>query len=158
MKKPRKALIVTLAVASGLVVGGSTMAQSQAGLDMMGIEQTLQRHDEQLANHDDRIKNTEKDVSDVQDSTKTPPSPDKVPVREVTTPAPTSTEPLPVAKVISFKEVPVNDSRTDCEYTYSDGSTEKFVWKQSTVNADGHAVMLTSNQPCSNYALGTPKN
>lgn len=144
----KKAGIITIAVVSGLVVGGLGVTRSEAAMDWLGLEQKLTNHDEQLNNHDDRITNVENDVEKVQEETQTAPSSEKVVVREVVTENPTvqnepeaESDPAPAPKpvvVTAFEQVPVDANRTDCKYTFSDGTTKTTVWKVTSVNAQGH--------------------
>lgn len=166
--KTRKAGIITLAVASGLVVGGMGVTRSEAAMDWLGLEQKLTNHDEQLANHDDRIANVEKDVEKVQEETNVAPATEKVIVREVQTSNPTVTntlEPAPapapkpsapeLALITAFQVVEIDETRKDCKYTYSDGTSKTFKWRWSRT-VDGVTQTRTSGY-CDSTVVGQPK-
>lgn len=171
--KTRKAGVITLAVVSGLVVGGLGVTRSEAAMDWLGLEQKLTNHDEQLANHDDRIANVEKDVDKVQENTQTAPSTEKVIVREVQTPNPTVTnapepadapaptltpKPQPV-KVTAFQVIP-SGQEFNCKYTYSDGTSRTFRWKwySTAQTSDGPVQAVNQNGYCDSQAIGLMKD
>ena len=168
MKKSVKMLSIGLAVTAGLVVGGVTVSRSEAALDWLGIEQKLQRHDEQIDNHENRISNTESDVKAVQEATNTAPSTERVIVREVTTSQPasssdsTTSEPQPTSTpapepvtVVAYEEVPMGDE-VHCKYTYSDGTTYTFRWKWYGTTREGRPVTYTHNA-CDQSIVGQQK-
>lgn len=128
--KMSKPLLVTAAVAGGVLVGGFTVSQSEAALDWLGFEQKLQQHEEQLDNHEARITNTEEDVTDLQENTNTAPSENRVSVPTVTTtptePAPEQA-PAPQVTVSGVSQQPTNQNgKTMCSWTYSDGTASNF--------------------------------
>lgn len=159
LRKSKQTGIITLAVVSGLVVGGLGITRSEAAMDWLGLEQKLENHDQQLDNHDDRITNVEKDVETVQEKTETPPAPERVVVREVVTQNPTATntpEPTPApepkpAKVVQAEKIVVDENRTDCKYTYSDGATKQFAWETKYTDTNGN-LRTTTNGYCDSRA------
>lgn len=158
LRKSKQTGIITLAVVSGLVVGGLGITRSEAAMDWLGLEQKLENHDQQLDNHDDRITNVEKGVETVQEKTETTPAPERVVVREVVTQNPTVTntpeptpapEPKPVT-VTSFEVMP-NGDELNCKYTYSDKTSKVFRWRWSSgVNQE------STNGRCDADVIGLP--
>lgn len=83
------------------------------------------------------------------------------------TPAPTAA-PAQTGPVVvtSFREVVIDEQNSDCEYTYSDGSTSSFHWKswdpqavQTMVN--GQLQFFGASKYtgiCDATAIGLPKN
>lgn len=142
----KQTAIITVAVTSGLIVGGLGITKSEAALDWLGLEQKLTNHDEQLTAHDGRITNTEKDVEKLQQDTNTQPSTEKVVIKEVVTENPTleqTPEPTPVTAV-AFEKTPIEGTRNMiCKVTYSDGTT-----REKTV---------PSNDICDERATGSLK-
>lgn len=159
---PSKALIVTVAVSTGLVIGGLTVSRSEAALDWLGFEQKLQQHDEQLDNHEARIDNTEADVEVVQQATNTPAAQNRQNVPQVTTPnpapapSPTPQPTPPPVTVNAYEAIVVDENNTDCKWTYTDGTTNTFRWKSYSTNSQGQKVG-TINNYCDGRAIGQIK-
>lgn len=124
------------------------------------IVQQVDRHESELDNHEARITNVEADVSDLQANTNTAPSVQRVEVPEPTAPTPEpqpepTPEPEPVT-VVSYRQIPVEGTEdTDCEYTYSDGTTYQWHWQKVHYN-QGTKFTNTSGY-CDDRALGKVK-
>lgn len=123
------------------------------------LVQQVERQEEVLDNHEARITNVESDVSDLQTNTGTAPSIQRVEVPVVTTEPVQSLEPVaepePVT-VVSYRQIPVEGTEdTDCEYTYSDGTTYRWNWK--TVTWDNSFKKTNITGYCDDTALGKEK-
>lgn len=126
------ATIVTLGVVGGAAAMATNPTKTQAGTAPIVTE---------VDNHEVRISNLEGNVKVLQTKTATPDAPTtvSVPVVNATTtstvPATsTPTEPLPVVTpitVTAYREIVIDTDTSDCEYTYSDGTTYRFHWKTS---------------------------
>lgn len=159
---------------TGIIVGGMTLTKGNAYLDLDGLNQQVQRHDEQLTNHEVRIKNNENDVKDIQDKTATPPSSNNTEAPQVVTVAPEQTEkpaetapspappPTPPAEpepvvVESYRKIEIeNTENVDCELTYSDNTT--YRWRWQTVEYNQGTKITHRSGVCDNSLIGTPKN
>lgn len=174
----KKKLIITI-VASVLTIGTiSAMAinvnPSETGADTSPVVT-------ELDNHEVRIKNAENNIKDLQTKTNTPDSSanTSVPVvnSTITSPATSSTDsgsaatvdstPPSTPVVVSYREIPISDGNSDCEYTYSDSSTYQFAWKRTNPQGswvtdgngnNGHWVAVTNTTgKCDSSVLGKPK-
>lgn len=160
MKKKFVIAIASIAILSGLVIGGVTANQGSAddptAPDLMP-QVTAQQT--QIDNHEGRITNTEGDVRDLQNRTNTPPSTTRVevPVAQPTPPVPAPTpQPTPVT-VIAFEQIPVvNSENVDCKLTYSDGTLKQWLWKTVEYN-QGTKITRTSGL-CDSSVIGKQKN
>lgn len=130
-----------------------------------------------LDNHEVRIKNAENNIKDLQVKTNTPASTgnQSVPVvstqtsnTSATTFATTPVADIPTPVVVTaFREIVIDSDTSDCEYTYSDGTTYQFHWKttnsQGSWQTDGNGnnghwmASTTKNGYCDNRALGQAK-
>lgn len=132
----------------------------------------------QIDNHETRIKNLEGNVTVLQTKTGTAPAATNTPVPVVTAPvvsSPTTTttpvDTVPTATVApvvvtAYKEIVIDADTSDCQYTYSDGSTYVFHWKTrgpdswvTDGNGDnGHSVKsINHNGYCDKNAIGIQK-
>lgn len=132
----------------------------------------------QIDNHETRIKNLEGNVTVLQTKTGTAPAVTNTPVPVVnvtaTTPVSTTTSSttIPVdttvtpVTVTAYKEIVLDADTSDCEYTYSDGTTYRFHWKtrgKDTVITDsngenGYSVKTSvKNGFCDDRAIGIVK-
>jgi hypothetical protein len=162
----KKAVIVSSVLLIGITTGIAVLngPQPTKAVDSPLTTQVDQQSKE-LANHEARITNTENNVKDLQTNTNTTPSTNQVAVPDATpTPTPTApvVEPTQVT-VVSYKQIPV-DNGTDCEFTYSDGTT--YTWHWQTVNphgswqtsgdgSNGHWVSTTSTSgDCDSTSIG----
>lgn len=133
----------------------------------------------ELSNHEARLKNAENNIKDLQAKTNTPDSASNVTVPQsavatdsdvTSTGTSVSTPVTPVDNpvvVTAFREVVLDADNSDCEYTYSDGTTYQFHWK--TTNPKGSWITdgqgqnghweksIATNGYCSDKALGLPK-
>lgn len=156
----RKAIIVPAIALTTLVTGVvyANLNPSEASTtEVTPIVQQVERHESELDNHEARLTNVEADVSDLQQNTNTPPSVQRVEVPVVVpqTPAPEPTpEPTPVT-VVSYREIPDGEN-TDCELTYSDGTTYRWDWETITWNQG--TKFTHRNGVCDNSVIGKPKN
>ncbi len=168
MKK--KIIFISVIVVLGLIAGISLVSKPQnaKAVDSPLTTQVDQQNKE-LANHEARITNTENNVQDLQANTNTAPSKTQMTVpstAEPSTPAP-AVAPTPVT-VVSYRAIPVGES-TDCEYTYSDGTTYQFHWKVVTHGSawvtdgngqNGHSVSTTNTNisgKCDSSVVGQEK-
>lgn len=111
------------------------------------LVQQVEQHEAVLDNHEARITNVESDVADVQQNTNTAPSVQRVEV-PVVTPSPVQPTPEPAPTpitVVSFREIPDGEN-TDCELTYSDGTTYRWDWK--TVEWNQGSKITHTNGRC----------
>lgn len=116
------------------------------------IIQQVEKHEAELDNHEARITNVESDVSDLQTNTNTAPSVQRVEVPVVVTPQP---EPVAVT-VVSYRQIPVEGTEdTDCEYTYSDGTT--YRWRWETVEWNQGSKQSHRSGYCNDNAIGMTK-
>lgn len=162
----KKRYLLVPVLVTGIIVGGMTLTKSDAYLDLDGINQQIERHDEQLNNHEVRIQNNSNDIEDIQNKTQTAPSSSNVTAPQVVTAAPEQKErsevvnqpepePEPVV-VTAFREIAIEGSENkDCEYTYSDGTTYTFHWKTVEYN-QGTKITQTHGQ-CDASVIGRPK-
>lgn len=171
----KKRYLLAPVLVTGIVVGGMTLTKSNAYLDLDGLNQQVQRHDEQLDNHEVRIKNNENDIKDVQDKTETPPNTNNTSAPEVLTapatqverpttnenaspsePQPTENEEPDVATVVSYRQIPIEGTEDiDCEYIYSDSTTRRFRWRTVTYNQGSRIVRTTGT--CDDTIIGSKK-
>ena len=170
MKKKLVIAISSLAVVSGVIIGGMTVTRGSATTPTPpDLTPQIQAQQTQLNNHEARITNTESDVKDLQSNTKTAPSTVKadVPVAEVTPsiePAPQvvstpivveQVKPTPVT-VTAYEKIPVADSENvDCKFTYSDGTT--YQWHWLTVEYNQGSRITRSIGKCDSSTIGYPK-
>lgn len=128
---------------------------------------------QEVNNHEVRIGNAEKNIRDLQTKTNTPPASDTIstdtptnsPITDNT--MATQSEPSTPPTVVSYKEIVIDSGTSDCEYTYSDGSTYTFHWKNTNPEGswvtdgqgqNGHWVASTNYSGyCDDRALGWPK-
>jgi hypothetical protein len=171
----KKKLLLTGATILTLGTIGSTMVIKYSKPAEAGTSPLVT----QVDNHEARIKNLESNVSAIQTRTGTPPSSNQVdvPVVNSTSPTPTdstsspSTDTAPVESapvVTAYKEIVIDADNSDCEYTYSDGTTKVFHWKTTNPKGawvtdssgqNGHWVKTTSqNGFCDQRAIGQSKN
>lgn len=128
----------TSVLIAGAVAGVMALSSPQsAHATDSPLTTEVSNQSKELANHEARITNTESNVADLQAKTGTPASstqtvvPDADP-NPAQTPDPT---PVPVT-VVSYQQIPLDDQgNTDCQYTYSDGTTYQWHWK--TYNPQG---------------------
>lgn len=130
--------------------------------------------------HEVRISNAENNIRALQTATNTPDNPSNAPVPVVNSTVATggvtqsnslnsavvADTPEPVT-VVAYKEIVIDADTSDCEYTYSDGTTHRFQWKTTNPQGswvtdgsgnNGHWVKTTSmNGFCSEKALGQVK-
>lgn len=167
--------IVVAVVASTLIAtaGVSAVAVNQAtGADSEPpIVQEVHQQGEQLENHEARITNAENDISDLQENTNTAPSTNRVEVPVVSSTPSSNPDPEPTpapVTVVSFQQIGVGGGDYDCKYTYSDGTTHRWLWKDYTEQGswvtdsngnNGHWVGTTRTVGnCTANAVGTVKN
>lgn len=171
----RKAIIITGSVLILGVIGGG--AASMAGNKTVGAGTSPLVSE--VDQHEVRISNAENNIRTLQTATNTPDNPSNAAVPTVNSPiggstGTTSTASTPVLEVTvpvtvtAFKEIVIDADTSDCEYTYSDGTTYRFPWK--TTNPQGAWVMDGSGQNghwqatvnkngfCSDKAIGLLKN
>ncbi len=161
----KRALLI-IPLVSGLIIGGVTMTKGQAD-NVPPIVQEVTHQGEVLENHEARITNTENDVKDLQTNTQTAPSPTRVVVNEVTTPPasqPLYTEPVtqptpepaPPVVVTSYRKIVVDEYQTDCELTYSDGTTYRWAWETTEYN---QGTKITHHSDiCDDSIIGSRKS
>lgn len=158
-----------------LIIGGSVIAlgavtgvvalnsPSQTGAtDIPPIQQQVDNQQKELDNHDARITNNENDIKSLQGATNTAPSSNNVAVPTVT-PAPT---PVPIT-VTAYEKIVLDANSTDCEYTYSDGTTFQWHWQTTDphgswvtdgVGQNGHWVpSVDTTGVCDQSAVGSTK-
>lgn len=168
MQKTKAIVLTSTVVILGVVAGVASQTQpNEAGADTSPITTTLD-------NHEKRITNAENNIKVLQTATGSSDSPDNVPVPAVvtntsttSTATTTQTSPTPGVTVTSFREIVLDASTSDCEYTYSDDTTYQWHWK--TINPQGAWVTDGSGQnghwqqttqvmgECSDKALGQLK-
>lgn len=175
----KRTLIIASTVLTLGVTGGATyMATTptpKTGADTSPIVT-------QIDNHETRIKNLEGNVTVLQTKTGTAPAATNTPVPVVTAPVVGSTttsatpvDTVPTATtatvapivVTAYKEIVIDADTSDCEYTYSDGSTYVFHWKTTKLQGswitdgdggNGRWVKATlTNGYCNDKAIGTVK-
>lgn len=168
-------MLIGSIIVLGTIGGISTELSNQpkTNADTSPLVSQVDNNTKELANHDARITNSENDIKDLQNNTNTPPSTNKVTVPIVPTPSPTpdpvSTQtpnPIPVT-ITAFQEIVIDPDTSDCEYTYSDGTTYQFHWKVSNLQGawatdsfgnNGHYVKTTQyNNKCDNSVIGKIK-
>lgn len=168
-----KKLIATLAIITATVVpvtvAANLASQKTGATEEPPIIQEIRHQGEVIDNHEDRITNTEADVADLQANTNTPPSQTRTVVREVQTPAPTepvtvpapdpTPEPAPVpVTVVAYLQIPTGEGymneNMDCEYTYSDGTTYRWLWREVEFN---QVKITRTHGNCSATAIGRVK-
>ncbi len=168
----RKLLIATAVIVIGLTGGIISASQSETtGATESPLVTEVSNHEAELKNHEARISNTENNVKDLQNKTDTPPSTNTVEVpvyvpAQVPPTDPTPAPPVPVT-VTAYREVVINPDTSDCEYTYSDGTTYQFSWKTSDpqgswqtdgTGQNGHWAKTTNTSGyCDNRAIGLPR-
>lgn len=171
MKLPK--LNKKIALVTGVVVLGSiggvsaSMAnQPKTGADTSPIVTEVDNHEDRLKNHEARISNLETNQRVLQTNTNTQSSPNTVAVptvRDVTASTTTSTATAapsvdtPAVTVTAYKEIPLDADNSDCEYTYSDGTTYRFHWKTVAHTGSGEKAIQTSGF-CDDRALGQSKS
>jgi hypothetical protein len=175
----KKAGLITGVIVLGLVGGVSAemVNKPKAGADTSPIVTEIDNHEDRLKNHEARISNLETDTRTLQTNTNTQPSPNKVDppvVRDVTpNSSPTSasttttTSDTPAVVVTSYREIVIDADTSDCEYTYSDGTTYQFHWKTTNPHGawvtdgngnNGHwQASVNKSGYCDSKALGLPK-
>lgn len=150
--------------------------QKPVGADTSPLVTEVDQQNDKLNNHEARISNLETDTRTLQANTNTQPSTNKVAVPTVrsanTTSNASQTASLPAetvapVTVTAFREIVIDADTSDCEYTYSDGSTSVFHWKTSNPQGswvtdssgqNGHWVKATHiSGICDNKAIGTAK-
>lgn len=127
------------------------------------------RHGEVLDNHEDRLTNVESDVKVLQENTNTPQSTNKVAVREVRTQAPSepihsptaqssavAEAPPPKVTIVSYQQITVDANTTDCEITYSDGTTKRWTWRKTWMNQG--TLQGTEDGRCDPSLIGEEKS
>jgi hypothetical protein len=162
MKRKYLATIVS-AIALSTIAVGATQYNKSGASDEPPIIQEVKHQGEVLDNHETRITNTENDVKDLQDKTSTPPSINNKPAPAVVTPSPAVVAPptptpapvIPPVTVTSFLQVPVGDMRIDCTITYSDGTTNTWMWQQWEFN-QGTKITHTIGK-CDSSIIGKTK-
>ncbi len=176
----KRTLIIASTVLTLGVTGGATyMATTptpKTGADTSPIVT-------QIDNHETRIKNLEGNVTVLQTKTGTAPAATNTPVPVVTAPVVGSTttsatpvDTVPTATtatvapivVTAYKEIVIDADTSDCQYTYSDGSTYVFHWKTTNLKgsyaedgngANGRYLKTVSySGSCDSRAIGQPKN
>lgn len=168
----KAAILATSVITLGALGGTAATVQNKpsAGADTSPIVTTLD-------NHETRIKNAENNIKDLQVKTNTPASTGNQTVPVVNTQTsdtsaattistPVTDTPEPVV-VTAFREIVLDNDTSDCEYTYSDGTTYQFHWKttnpQSSWQTDGQgqnghwAATISKSGTCSDKAVGQLK-
>jgi hypothetical protein len=133
LKKPISTKVgTTVILCSALLLTGGVFTAAKSEFDLSGLNQQVQKHEEQLDNHDARIGNLEKDTEKVQQETGVKPAENKIVVPAVITPGPepTPTAPTtqPAAVAPAFYDVWTISSNcpnpgTYYRYSYNDGSS-----------------------------------
>lgn len=170
----RKAIIITGSVLLLGVTGG--VAANMAGNKTVGAGTSPLVT--QVDNHETRISNAENNIRTLQTATNTPDNPSNAPVPTVNSPIVGSTTSNSVSTpvlettvpvtVTGYREIIIDPDTSDCEYTYSDGTTYRFPWKST--NPQGAWIMDGGGQNghwqpaiskagfCDNRAIGMFKN
>lgn len=126
------------------------------------IIQEVKHQGEVIDNHEARLTNVEKDIDKLQQNTNTPPASNKVSVPAVVTPPPeqpieeptqVEQKPDPVT-VVSYTQIPDGEN-TDCQYTYSDGTT--YIWDWETVEWNQGTRIGHRSGICDYRAIGKVK-
>lgn len=175
----KKTVLVTSVIVLGVI--GGTVAQvtnnDNAKATTSPLVQEVNDHSSKLNNHEARIQNLEGDTKDLQARTGTTPSTNRVAVPTAST-APANTNltdnstsgatTTPTVVVTAYREIVIDADNSDCEYTYSDGTTYRFSWKKT--NPQGAWVTDGSGQNghwqksintvgyCDQRAIGMTKN
>jgi hypothetical protein len=141
-KVTKKIALVSSVIVLGLIGGVSAEMANQkpVGADTSPLVTEVDQQNDKLNNHEARISNLETDTRTLQANTNTQPSTNKVAVPTVraanTTASASQTASLPTetvapVTVTAFREIVIDADTSDCEYTYSDGSTDQFKWKST---------------------------
>lgn len=155
-----KKLIIAAVTLS--VIGGYTSSalnsQTIEATDEPPIVKEVERHGQILENHEGRITNAESDIKAVQENTGTAPAKDRVVVKEVPVSQPSEPSPAPEPQpvtITAFREVVIDADTSDCEYTYSDGTTHTWRWKTTVTSESQKNVYWTG--VCNQNMIGEAK-
>jgi len=171
----RKAIIITGSIVILGVIGGGVANMAGSKTVGAGTSPLITEVDQ----HEVRISNAENNIRALQTKTNTPDNPSNAPVPTVNSSIATNTATsnsvaAPVLEVtvpvtvVAYKEIVIDADTSDCEYTYSDGTTYRFPWK--TTNPQGAWITdgsgqnghwqpaINKNGFCDNRAIGMYKN
>lgn len=156
LKRPKSLKVTGLVagvVVAGTVIGVAALnSPDKTDATDSPLVTQVDQQEKKLNNHEARITNTENDVKDLQNKTNTSPSTVRVEVpASQSSPAPTPSAPVSDAKtpikVVSYRQIPLDNGDIDCEYTYADGTKYRWNWK---ISSQGSLVMVG---PCDETSL-----
>lgn len=156
LNKKTVTILLILSVAAGVGVSALTTSQPTGASDEPPIVKEVHHQREVLNNHEARITNTEGDVRDLQNKTQTPPSVTRVEV-PVVSPAPVPEPTPPLVTITAYREIVLDPDTSDCEYTYSDGTTYRWLWKTTSNDQFGNKNVYKTGY-CNSNMIGEPKN